>query len=100
MPAYVIADIEVTDAAAYEEYKKATPGSLAPYGGRFLVRGGAVEVLEGNWSPRRLILLEFENIERARAWWNSEEYRAAKALRHASSRGSLILVEGMPAQPR
>jgi uncharacterized protein (DUF1330 family) len=94
MPAYVIAQIDVRDPDRYEEYKKMSPVSIAQYGGRFLVRGPKPEVLEGDWQPRRMVLLEFPSVERAREWWASEEYAPAKALRQATSTGSLIILDG------
>jgi len=95
MSAYVIVDITVNDPARYEEYKKLTPASLAAYGGRFIVRGGAVTVLEGDVEPGRTVVLEFPSVERARSWWDSPEYRPAKALRQASASTRMILVEGV-----
>lgn len=95
MPAYVIAHIDVTDPQNYEEYKKMSPTSIAHYGGRFLVRGPKPEVLEGTWDPKRLVLLEFPSVERAREWWASAEYAPAKAKRQATSIGTLIILEGL-----
>jgi uncharacterized protein (DUF1330 family) len=95
MPAYIVADIRVQDDAKYELYRTRVPASLALYGGRFLVRGGKVETLEGTWSPSRLVILEFPSMERARAWWDSEEYAEAKELRRAASEGKFLLVEGV-----
>ncbi|HKC66180.1 MAG TPA: DUF1330 domain-containing protein [Pyrinomonadaceae bacterium] len=94
MPAYVVSEIEVVDAERYETYKRMVPPSLAAYGGRFVVRGGATETLEGDWSPKRLVILEFPSVERAKAWWGSEEYAEAKALRQATARTRMIVVEG------
>ncbi len=94
MAAYVILDVEVTDPALYEEYKKLSGPALASFGGRFLARGGAVEVLEGDWRPSRVVVAEFPDAAHARAWWTSEIYREAKAIRRSASRGSMILVEG------
>jgi uncharacterized protein (DUF1330 family) len=94
MPAYLIAEIEVTDLAAYEDYKKLTPAAIARYGGRFLVRGGKVEGREGNWSPQRLIVVEFPTMERARAFYDSPEYAPALAIRKRAARSRLLLVEG------
>ncbi len=94
MPAYIIVDIEVTDPAAFEEYRKQVPATVQKYGGRFLVRGGAMEVLEGDWRPKRVVVLEFPSMEQAKRWYDSEEYRAPKALRLRTSRGRLVLVEG------
>lgn len=96
MPAYVVVEIAVHDAHTYERYKQLAPPSIAAYGGRYIVRGGATETLEGEWSPPRFVILEFPSVERARAWWSSPEYAAAKALRHASARSRMLLVEGLP----
>ena len=95
MPAYVIAHIDVKDPVRYEDYKKMSPVSIQQYGGRFIARGGKCEVLEGNWQPKRLVLLEFPTVERAREWWASEDYRPAKELRQATSSGDMIVVEGL-----
>lgn len=94
MPAYVIVDIEVTDPGGFEEYRKQVPATVQKYGGRFLVRGGAMEVIEGDWRPKRVVVLEFPSMEQARRWYDSEEYRAPKALRLKTSRGKIVLVEG------
>lgn len=94
MPAYVIADVDVHDQETYREYTKLVPPSLEPFGGRFLVRGGAHQPLEGGWQPHRLVIIEFPSAEQARAWYESEAYTAAKAIRQRSSGGSLVLVEG------
>lgn len=95
MSAYVIVDIEVTDPDGYEEYKHLAAPTVAQYGGKYLARGGATEVLEGDWQPRRLVILEFENVERAKAWLNSEEYRPARQLRHRYARSNMIVVAGV-----
>jgi len=95
MPAYVIAHIDVTDPIRYEDYKKMSPVSIGQYGGRFLARGPKPEILEGTWEPKRMVLLEFPSAERAREWWASEEYAPAKALRQATSRGDMIILEGV-----
>ena len=96
MAAYVVVEIAIHDAETYERYKQLGPPSIAAYGGRYLVRGGAVEVLEGSWNPPRFVILEFPTTERARAWWNSPEYAPAKALRQASTQTDMLLVEGLP----
>jgi uncharacterized protein (DUF1330 family) len=95
MPAYVIVNIEVTDPQRYREYIEVAPASIASFGGRYLARGGRAERLEGNWEPKRFVVLEFPTYERAREWWASDEYAGPKALRQASSRASMILVEGL-----
>lgn len=96
MPAYVIAEVEVLDEGQYAEYRTLVPATLEAYGGRFIVRGGAVTPLEGDWNPERIVVIEFESVARARAWWSSEEYRAAKSIRQRTSRGRLLVVEGVP----
>ena len=95
MPAYVVVEIEVLDAETYETYKQLAPPAIAAYGGRYLVRGGGVETLEGSWSPKRLVILEFPSVERAKEWWGSGEDERAKALRQQSSRTEMIVAEGL-----
>lgn len=94
MPAYVIADVAVHDPVAYREYSQLVPGTLEPFGGRFIVRGGEFERLEGDWQPARLVVLEFPSADHARRWYASQPYAAARAIRQQASSGSLILVEG------
>ena len=95
MPAYVIADIEITDPEGYEEYRRRVPATIAQYGGRYLARGGRAETLEGGWQPRRLGVIEFPTMSQARAWYESDEYREPRAIRHRCSEGQAILVEGL-----
>ncbi len=95
MPAYMIADIQVTDPVRYEEYKRLAAPSVAAYGGRYLVRGGHAEKLEGTRRITRIVVLEFPNMERARTWWSSAEYAPAMALRHECATAEMLLVEGM-----
>jgi len=95
MAAYFIVDVEVTDPAGFEEYRQLVPGTVQKYGGRFLVRGGAVETLEGDWQPKRVVVLEFPSLEQAKRWYNSEDYRDPKALRFKTAKSKLILVEGI-----
>lgn len=95
MAAFVINDMEITDPLLFEEYKKLSPATVAQYGGRFVVRGDRTETLEGEWSPARLVILEFASVAQANAWLNSPEYAAAKRLRHASAKSNLIVVEGV-----
>lgn len=99
MPAYVVVEIAVQDADTYERYKQLAPPSIATHGGRYLVRGGATEVLEGTWHPPRFVILEFPTAEQARAWWSSPEYAPAKALRNACAQTEMILVQGVPGTP-
>jgi uncharacterized protein (DUF1330 family) len=94
MPAYVMAEVTITDPQGFERYRQMVPPTVAQYGGRFVVRGGKTETLEGTWDPARLVVLEFDSVERARAWWASEEYREAKELRQRTARTNLLIVEG------
>ena len=95
MSAYVIVEIEIHDPAAYDEYRKLIGPTLAKYGGKFIVRGGKIDVLEGGWSPKRLVVLEFESAARAREWYDSEEYRVPKQIRMKASKGNIVVVEGV-----
>jgi len=95
MSAYVIVDIQVTDPVGYEEYKKLAPPIVAAYGGKYLARGGKTETLEGDWSPKRLVILEFESAERAKEWLNSPEYRAARQLRRQTTQTNMVVIEGV-----
>ncbi len=94
MAAYVVGEIEVTDPALYDDYRRQVMATVAKYGGRFIVRGGAVETLEGGWAPRRFVALEFPSMDQARKWYRSPEYAPLIALRQRAARGRLILVEG------
>lgn len=96
MAGYVVVEVDVTDSAAYEEYRKLVPATIAKYGGKFLVRGGAIESKEGGWQPKRLVVLEFPSLEDARKWYASPEYAPALALRLKAARSKLLLVEGAP----
>ncbi|MBI4529316.1 MAG: DUF1330 domain-containing protein [Deltaproteobacteria bacterium] len=95
MAAYVIVEINIIDPVAYEEYRKLGPPTVAAYGGKFVVRGGKVEVLEGDWVPKRLVVLEFESVERAKQWWSSQEYSIPKQLRQKTAMTNMIVVEGL-----
>lgn len=94
MAAYVIANVEITDPEAYERYRRDVPATIEKYGGRFMVRGGATEVLEGSFVPKRIVVLEFASVERAKAWYHSPEYRPLLAMRQSASRGDLFVVAG------
>ncbi len=95
MPAYIIVDVEVTDPVQYEDYKKLAAATVEAYDGRYIVRGGTAEQLEGDRTPNRIVVLEFPTLERAKEWWASEDYKPAKAMRHASATSQMIVVEGM-----
>lgn len=96
MKAFIIVEIKITDPSLYEDYKKLTPASLVPFGGQFLVRGGATETLEGEWSPERIVILEFPSVEQAKAWWTSDDYAPAKNIRQRASYTKMLLVQGAP----
>jgi len=95
MAAYVIVETDVTDPAQYEQYKAASPAAIAAGGGRFLVRGGELAVLEGDWQPRRLVMLEFDDLEAARRWYASAAYQEAKKLREGAATFRAIAVQGV-----
>ena len=95
MSAYIIVEVEIKDPIKYEDYKKLTPATLAAYGGKFIVRGGKAELLEGEKKPERVVILEFESLEKAKAWWDSPEYNKAKKLRHAAANSRMVVVEGV-----
>ena len=95
MPAYVIVNVAVTDPERYEEYRKLAGPTVTAYGGRFLARGGGAEVLEGGWTPRRVVILEFPSVARVKEWWGSPEYAVAKRIRHVTATTEMIVVEGV-----
>ena len=94
MAAYVFGEIEVTDPAVYEDYRKQVLAVVTKYGGKFIVRGGRVEPLEGGWAPKRIVALEFPSMEQAQKWYRSPEYAPLIKLRQKASKGKLIIVEG------
>ena len=93
--AYVIAIVDIKDPVRYQSYREMVLPTITAYGGRFIARGGRTEVLEGAWAPRRVVIVEFPSLERAKEWWASPGYEEAKALRQATSEGTLIVVEGL-----
>lgn len=95
MPAYVIADTQITDHATYDDYKRQVAPLIARFGGRFLVRGGAQVVLEGSWRPQRVVVLEFPSMDAITAWYNSPEYAPLLALRQPAATDHLVAVEGV-----
>ena len=95
MPAYVIIETDITDAAQYEQYKRASPAAIQAGGGRFLARGGELAVLEGDWQPSRLVVLEFDDLAAARQWYQSEVYQQAKNLRDGAARLRMVAVQGV-----
>ena len=95
MAAYVIVEVETRDQELMQRYRAMVPPTVATYGGRFIVRGGACGTLEGGWTPERIVVLEFPSGERARAWWSSEEYSELKAMRQKAGQTRMIVVEGV-----
>jgi uncharacterized protein (DUF1330 family) len=93
--AYVVVQVEIKDPVRYEAYKKLVPPSFEKYGGRFIVRGGKTQTLEGTWAPQRFVIVEFPSLEQANAWWGSPEYAEAKALRQATASTQMIVAEGV-----
>lgn len=94
MAAYVIVEIEIVDPVGYEDYKSRASASVQKHGGKYIVRGGATEVLEGDWKPKRIVVLEFDSMQRAKDWLNCEEYREPRKMRHRTARTNMILVDG------
>ena len=95
MAAYLIADIEVTDAAAFERYRTGVPAVIEHFGGRYVVRGGATQNLEGDWQPRRMVILEFPTMEKLKAFYDSDDYAELLAARLAATDSRTLLVEGV-----
>jgi uncharacterized protein (DUF1330 family) len=95
MPAYLISEIEIHDAIGYEEYRRLVGASLDRYGGRFIARGGRIDVLEGDWRPTRVVICVFDSMERARQWYESEEYRIPMSIRKRTSDANIVVVEGI-----
>ena len=95
MAAYAILHIDVHDPDLYAEYVKLAPATIEQYGGRYLVRGGRYETLEGGWSPQRVVVVSFDTAEQAKRWWDSPEYGPARAMRHKASTSNLMIVEGV-----
>ena len=95
MAAYIIVDVEVTDPEEYRTYRQQTLATIEKYGGKFIVRGGQTETLEGDWKPGRFVILEFPSVEQARTWYSSPEYTAIIGIRHRASNSRMILAEGV-----
>lgn len=95
MTAYVIVDIDVKDALTYKEYAGLAPATVEAYGGKYLARAGRTETFEGDWAPSRLVILQFESLERARQWLDSPEYKDIKELRHRAAESKMVAIEGV-----
>lgn len=94
MAAYIIVEVDIHDPEQYKEYVKLTPGTLKPFGGKFIVRGGKAELIEGMQEPKRIVILQFDSVEKAKQWWSSSEYSEAKKLRHRTATSRMIVIEG------
>jgi uncharacterized protein (DUF1330 family) len=95
MPAYVIIETDIHDAEQYKRYEAAAPGAIAEGGGRYVARGGELGVLEGDWQPKRLVLLEFDDLEAAKRWYDSPVYREARRLREGAATLRMVAVQGL-----
>jgi uncharacterized protein (DUF1330 family) len=95
MPVYLIADIDVTDAAGFDEYRRQVPAIIAAHGGRYLARGGASEVLEGSWHPKRTVIIEFPSLDAFKAFWMAPDYQPLRELRERSATSNLVVIEGL-----
>jgi uncharacterized protein (DUF1330 family) len=95
MAAYLVVDIDVTDPVQFEEYKKLAPAAIAKYGGRYIIRGGAYEVIEGNWKPQRVTIVEFDSMEKGKAFYHSPEYQQAVKARAGAANMKMLLVQGV-----
>lgn len=96
MPAYLIANIDVSDPAGFETYRALVAPTIVAAGGRYRVRGGNITVLEGQWQPKRLVVLEFDSVAAALEWYESDEYAPAKAIRKRTTTSDVVVVEGLP----
>jgi uncharacterized protein (DUF1330 family) len=94
MPAYLIANVDVKDTEKIKDYLKATPAIIKQFGGKFIVRGGDFEICEGNWNPKRLVVVEFESMQRAKQFYNSPQYKAVIDLRQSSAYTEWVFVDG------
>jgi uncharacterized protein (DUF1330 family) len=95
MPVFVIVDIDIHDPEGFAEYRAKVPATIEAHGGRYLARGGATEVLEGSWEPKRCVLLEFPDMASFRRWWTSPEYVELSKIRHRTTTGNLIVTQGL-----
>lgn len=94
MAGYIVADIAITDPDEYQKYAQQTAATLEPYGGKFLVRGGQPETVEGNWKTKRIVIIEFPSVEQAKTWYDSPEYEAIKGIRQRSAVSNILIVHG------
>lgn len=97
VPGYVVAEVDVTDAATFAKYSAKAPGTIAQYGGQYVIRGGKFDSIEGD-APKRFVVIQFESVEKAKAWENSPEYEAIKPIRHSSAKSRVFIIEGYGAK--
>ena len=97
VPGYVVAEVDVTDPATFKQYSDKAPGTIAQYGGRYVIRGGKNMSIEGE-APKRFVVIQFENVEKAKAWEDSPEYSAIKPIRHSSAKSRVFIIEGAGGQ--
>jgi len=97
LPGYVVAEVDVTDATTFQKYAEKTPGTIAQYGGHYIIRGGKNTSIEGD-APKRFVVIQFDSVEKAKAWEDSPEYSAIKPIRHSSAKSRVFIIEGLPAQ--
>lgn len=95
MAAYIVVEVEIKNPIEYEDYKKLSGPAVEAFGGKFIVRGGKTETLEGNWSPERFVIIEFPTVEKAKEWWNSELYSKAKVIRYRTAESKMLVAEGV-----
>jgi uncharacterized protein (DUF1330 family) len=97
LPGYAVAEVEVTDPATFQKYAEKAPGTIAQYGGHYIIRGGKNTSIEGD-APKRFVVIQFDSVEKAKAWEDSPEYSAIKPIRHSSAKSRVFIIEGAPAQ--
>ncbi len=95
MAAYALVNVDITDSAGFAEYRKSTPATIAAFGGRFLARGGATEVLEGDWTPDRLVIIEFPDVAAIKAWYHSPEYQRLVEIRKRTAISDFVIIDGV-----
>lgn len=95
MAAYLIANVDITDADGYDEYRKRVPATIAAYGGRYLTRAGAMEILEGDWVPKRFVILEFPSMAVLKAWYDCAEYRELREIRNRTATSKVVAIDGI-----
>ena len=95
MAGYALIDVEITDQTVFAEFRERAPAVVEAHGGRFLVRGGATEVVQGDWTPHRVVIVEFDSVERAKSWWNSPDHTELRAMLDRCSKTTVTIVEGV-----